>query len=52
MFNHLEYFFGDNEKCSANPCFSNWLVKTAKNADGLKKIDRDELYQTIKKSGW
>jgi len=47
MFNHLEYFFGDNNKCTANPCFSNWLVKNAKNADELKKIDRDELHKSI-----
>ncbi len=47
MFNHLEYFFGENNKCTANPCFSNWLVKNAKNADELKKIDRDELHKSI-----
>ena len=49
MFNHLEYFFGNDEKCSANPCFSKWLIKHAKNTDGLKTIDRDELYQRITK---
>jgi len=51
MFNHLEYFFGENTKCSANPCFSNWLVNNAKNADELKKIDRDTLHQHIMDCG-
>ena len=49
IFNHLDYFFGENEKCSANPCFSKWLIKNAKNADELKMIDRDELQQHIMK---
>ncbi|CAF3950038.1 unnamed protein product [Rotaria sp. Silwood1] len=47
MFNHVEYFFGNNKKCAANPCFSRWLVQHAKNIDGLKMIDRDELRQCI-----
>lgn len=47
MFNHLHYFFGDDHKTSANPCFSNWLIKNAKNADGLQKIDRDALREKI-----
>ncbi|CAF1098371.1 unnamed protein product [Rotaria sordida] len=47
MFNHLEYFFGENKKYAANPCFSKWLVKHAKNADGLKMINHDELRQYI-----
>ncbi|CAF3712108.1 unnamed protein product, partial [Rotaria sp. Silwood1] len=28
MFNHLEYFFGKDEKYSAHPCFAQWLKKT------------------------
>jgi hypothetical protein len=47
MFNHLEYFFGENAKCSAHPCFSKWLVKKAKNTDGLKTINRYALCQLI-----
>ena len=47
MFNHLEYFFGENAKCSAHPCFSKWLVKKAKNTDGLKSINRFALCQLI-----
>ncbi len=47
MFNHLEYFFGEDNKCAAHPCFSKWLVKNAKNADELQMIDRDELRRTI-----
>jgi len=47
MFNHLDYFFGEDSKCSANPCFSNWLVENAKNADELQKIDREALQQRI-----
>ncbi|CAF4096342.1 unnamed protein product [Rotaria sordida] len=43
MFNHLEYFFGENQKCSVNPCFSKWLVKNAKNTDGFQMIDCDKL---------
>jgi hypothetical protein len=49
MFNHLEYFFGENQKSSANPCFAKWLVKKAKNTDGLKAIDRYELHRRIMK---
>jgi len=52
MFNHLDYFFGENSKSTANPCFSNWLVKNAKNADELQKIDRDALQQRIMNSDW
>jgi hypothetical protein len=48
MFNHLDYFFGENKKYSAHPCFSKWLVENAKNADELKMIDRDDLYQCIR----
>jgi hypothetical protein len=22
LFNHFEYFYGNHEKCSANPCFA------------------------------
>ena len=33
-FNHLDYFFDKDEKCSANPWFSNYLVK---NADELRR---------------
>jgi len=47
LFNHLDYFFGENSQCSASPCFSDWLVKHAKTADGLKKIDREALHQKI-----
>jgi hypothetical protein len=47
MFNHLEYFFGENEICAANPCFANWLVQRAKNADEFKMIDRDQLRRRI-----
>lgn len=47
MFNHLDYFFGNEQKSSAHPCFSNWLMKTAKDADGLQKIDRDALRKQI-----
>ncbi len=48
MFNHLDYFFGENEKkYSANPCFSKWLVENAKNENELYMIDRNDLYQCI-----
>jgi hypothetical protein len=47
MFNHLEYFFGENNKYSAHPCFTKWLVKKAKNTDGLKTINRRALCQLI-----
>jgi hypothetical protein len=52
MFNHLDYIFGENSKCTANPCFANWLIKNVKNADELQKIDRDELRQKIMDSSW
>ena len=51
MFNHLDYFFGEDSKCSANPCFSKWLVKNAKNSDEFKKLDRDELCRLIMECG-
>ncbi len=50
MFNHLDYFFGDNHQCSAHPCFSKWLVQYAKNAEELQMIDRYELFQGITQS--
>jgi hypothetical protein len=49
MFNHLQYFFGENSKCSGNLCFANWLVKKGKNGDGLKTIDRYALFRRIKR---
>lgn len=52
MFNHLDYFFGQNQKCLADPCFTNWIMKTIKNTDELLKIDRQELYEKILKSPW
>jgi hypothetical protein len=52
IFNHLDYFFGENSKCTANPCFSNWLVKNAKHADEVQKIDLDALQQRIMNSDW
>ncbi|CAF3717969.1 unnamed protein product [Rotaria sp. Silwood1] len=50
MFNSLEYFFGNEKKYSANPCFSSWLVENVKNADELKQIDRKQLQQHIMKA--
>jgi hypothetical protein len=50
MFNHLEYFFGENQTCGANPCFAHWLVKHAKNGDDFKMIDRDKLRRRIMRS--
>ncbi|CAF1362301.1 unnamed protein product [Rotaria sordida] len=47
MFNYLEYFFGENTKYSAHPCFAKWLVKKAKNTDDLKTINRGALCQLI-----
>lgn len=47
LFNHFDYFFGEDSKCTANACFSDWLVKTAKTADELQKIDRQALVQKI-----
>ncbi len=47
MFNHLEYFFGETKKYSAHLCFAKWLVKKAKNTDGLKAIDRYALQRYI-----
>ncbi|CAF1306344.1 unnamed protein product [Rotaria sordida] len=49
MFNYLEYFFGENQKCTANPCFSKWLVKNVKNSDEFQMIDRNKLRRRIMK---
>jgi len=51
LFNHLDYFFGKDSQCSASPCFSDWLVKNAKTADGLQKINREALHQKIMNCG-
>jgi hypothetical protein len=51
LFNHLDYFFGEDSQCSASPCFSDWLVKNAKTADGLRKINREALHQKIMNCG-
>lgn len=48
MFNDLDHFFGD-EKCSANPCFANWLVENKKGKD-LKRINCNSLRERIMKS--
>ena len=50
IFNHLDYFFGENHKCAANACFSKWLIQKVKNADGIQKVNRDRLRICIKKS--
>jgi hypothetical protein len=50
IFNHLEYFFGEDHKCTAHPCFALWLVKNAKNQEELKSIDRDKLRRRIMRS--
>lgn len=47
MFNALDHFFGD-EKCSANPCFTKWLV-TNKNGMEIKFVDRNSLRERIMK---
>lgn len=47
MFNDLDHFFGD-EKCSANPCFSKWLV-AKKNGTNLKTTNRVSLRERIMK---
>ncbi|CAF1239667.1 unnamed protein product [Rotaria magnacalcarata] len=49
MFNHLEYVFGEDKKCTADPCFAQWLMRKAKNADALRIIDRDKLRRRIMK---
>ncbi|CAF1926645.1 unnamed protein product, partial [Rotaria magnacalcarata] len=51
LFNHLDYFFGEDSKCSAHPCFVDWLVKNVKTADGLQNIDREALHQKIMNCG-
>lgn len=49
IFNHLEYFFGEDETCDATPCFAKWLK--GRNADGVKEINRDHLRRRIMKCG-
>ena len=51
LFNHLDYIFGKNSECSPHPCFTDWLIKNVKNANGVKQIDRDALREQIMKSG-
>ena len=50
LFNHLDYFFGENNKSPAHPCFAKWLIKKVKTVDELKMIDRDKLRRHILKS--
>ena len=47
MFKHLDYFFGENQTCNPHTCFTQWLVKHAKDANELKSIDRDALRERI-----
>lgn len=49
MFNHLGYFFGETEKCDANPCFAKWLIKNGNSEAALKSTDRDKLRKRILK---
>jgi hypothetical protein len=49
MFNHLEYFFGEDKKRAAHRYFAQWLMKKAKDADALQIIDRDKLRRRIMK---
>ncbi|CAF0761576.1 unnamed protein product [Adineta steineri] len=50
IFNHMDYFFGENEKCTVHPCFARWLTKKAKNLDELQTIDRYALLRHIKRN--
>ncbi|CAF0929381.1 unnamed protein product [Adineta steineri] len=47
LFNHLEFFFGEDSKCIANSCFSDWLVKNVKTSDALQNINREALVKKI-----
>ncbi len=49
IFNHLDYFFGEDSQCSAHPCFANWLIKKVQNVDDLRKINRDAIRKRIRK---
>lgn len=55
MFNNLSYFFGDDfdakERCDANLCFVEWLVKKCRGTGGFNAIDRDNLRNLIMASG-
>ncbi|CAM2728142.1 unnamed protein product [Rotaria socialis] len=42
-------FFGENKKCAAHPCFAQWLMEKAKDADALLTMDRDKLRRHIMK---
>ncbi|UJR10963.1 hypothetical protein I4U23_015148 [Adineta vaga] len=47
IFNHLEFFFGENVKSAAHPCSTKWLARKTKNLDELTKIDRYALVRHI-----
>ncbi len=49
IFNHLDYFFGEDSQRSAHPCFAHWLITKVKNADDLRKINRDAIRKRIRK---
>lgn len=51
MFNNLSYFFGDEQPCSAHPCFAKFLMKEARGANGFFAIDRNSLRDRIMASG-
>lgn len=42
MFNNLEYFFGEDENCTAHPCFAKWLMNNTFGT-GLEVINRNVL---------
>ncbi|KAJ6636024.1 hypothetical protein Bhyg_14611 [Pseudolycoriella hygida] len=47
MFQHLDYFFGDGEKCNANPCFAKWLIENGNSETALKSVNREDLRKRI-----
>ncbi|CAF4429391.1 unnamed protein product [Rotaria socialis] len=50
LFNHLDYFFGENHRLSAHSCFAKWLMNHSKNANGFETIDRDKLRKRLMKA--
>lgn len=50
ILNHLDYFFGENSQCSANLCFSHWLMQKVNNVEDLQTINRDTLRKRIRNS--
>lgn len=51
IYNGLGYFFGNDRKYRANPCFAYYLFKNGSSDNDFEKINRNDLRERIMNSG-